>query len=164
MRKTNTSKDINPDPITGEPGSHPVGTGVGAAAGGLAAGAALGAVGGPIGAALGAVAGAVAGGFGGKAVAESYDPTAEDAYWRQNYASRPYYKAETSYDEYRPAYKLGWETRSRYADESFEEIEPELERDWSNSGSNLTWDRAKHGVRDAWDRVSGSATGSKKPR
>ena len=40
-------KDLNEDPITGEPGSHPVGTGLGAA-GGAAAGAALGtAVGGP---------------------------------------------------------------------------------------------------------------------
>ena len=33
-------KDLNEDPITGEPGSHPVGTGLGAA-GGAAAGAAL---------------------------------------------------------------------------------------------------------------------------
>ena len=33
--------DPNPDPITGAPGSHPVGTGIGAA-GGAAAGVALG--------------------------------------------------------------------------------------------------------------------------
>lgn len=165
MKKNNLSRDTNPDPITGQPGSHPVEAGVGAAAGGLAAGAALGAVAGPIGAAVGAVAGAVAGGYCGKAVAETYDPTAEDAYWRQNYSSRPYYQADTSYDEYRPAYQYGWETRSRYADARFDDVEADLERDWANSqgSSSLTWERAKHGVRDAWERLGGSST-SRKPR
>src|SRR5438105_822724 len=42
-----TSTDANRDPITGEPGAHPVGTGVGTAAGGAAAGAAGGAAAGP---------------------------------------------------------------------------------------------------------------------
>ena len=77
--------DANRDPITGTPGAHPVGTGVGAA-GGAAAGAAIGAIGGPIGAAVGLVAGAVAGGLAGKGVAETIDPTVEDAYWRKNYS------------------------------------------------------------------------------
>ena len=45
---TNETRDMNRDPITGEPGSHPVGTGVGAA-GGAAAGAVVGSVFGPIG-------------------------------------------------------------------------------------------------------------------
>ncbi|MGI8980675.1 MAG: hypothetical protein ACR2FY_15725 [Pirellulaceae bacterium] len=167
MRKTETSRDSNPDPITGAPGSHPVGAGVGAAAGGLAAGAALGAVAGPIGAVVGAVAGGIAGGYGGKAVGESIDPTAEDAYWRQNHTSRPYFQAGTSYDEYRPAYQYGWETRGRYAEESFESVEPDLERDWQTSrgNSSLTWDRAKLAVRDAWDRTGNAVSGgSKKPR
>ena len=35
-------RDANRDPITNEPGAHPVGTGVGAALGGAAAGAAAG--------------------------------------------------------------------------------------------------------------------------
>jgi len=56
------------DPITGAPGSHPVGTGVGAAAGGVAAGAAVGAVAGPVGAVVGAAIGAVVGGLAGKAI------------------------------------------------------------------------------------------------
>ena len=69
-------KDLNEDPITGEPGSHPVGTGLGAA-GGAAAGAALGtAVGGPIGTVVGGIIGAVTGGLAGKDVAENLDPTA----------------------------------------------------------------------------------------
>ncbi len=67
-------QDANRDPLTGEPGSHPVGTGVGALGAG-AAGGAIGAVGGPIGAGIGAAVGAVIGGLGGKAAAEHFDPT-----------------------------------------------------------------------------------------
>ena len=38
--KHHPERDANLDPITHEPGAHPVGTGLGAAAGGMAAGAA----------------------------------------------------------------------------------------------------------------------------
>jgi hypothetical protein len=78
------------DPLSGEVGAHPVGVGIGAAAGGMAFGAAVGTVAGPLGMAVGALVGAVAGGLAGKGVAEAIDPTAEDAYWRANYASRAY--------------------------------------------------------------------------
>jgi uncharacterized protein (TIGR02271 family) len=80
MTKKPKSYDDNPenrDPITKEPGAHPIGTGVGAAAAG-AAGAAVGSVAGPVGTAVGATAGAVVGGLGGKAVAESFNPTTGD--------------------------------------------------------------------------------------
>src|SRR3954453_470663 len=97
-KTTKRSRDTNPDPITGEPGSHPVGTGIGAAVTGAAAGVAGGAIGGPVGAAVGAVVGAVAGGYAGKAVEEEIDPTAEDAYWRSNYRNRPYIAQGTTYD------------------------------------------------------------------
>lgn len=40
----NEKRDANRDPITGEAGSHPIGTGLGAVAGGMAAGAAAGTV------------------------------------------------------------------------------------------------------------------------
>jgi len=42
-----------PDPITGEPGAHPIGTEIGATGGALA-GAAIGALGGPVGMTAGA--------------------------------------------------------------------------------------------------------------
>src|SRR5688500_9027784 len=79
-------ESANPDPITGAPGSHPVGTGIGAA-GGAATGAAVGSLGGPIGAMVGGVAGAVVGGLIGKGVGEAVDPS-EDAYWRETHSSR----------------------------------------------------------------------------
>src|SRR3984957_12517144 len=117
--------DANRDPISGEPGAHPVGTGVGAAAAGAAAGATGGLIAGPAGAAVGAVVGAVAGGLAGKGVAESIDPTVEDTYWRGHYAERPYFDKSTSYEVYRPAYQYGGERRSKYASRSFDDAEPE---------------------------------------
>jgi uncharacterized protein (TIGR02271 family) len=154
---TNRGKDSNPDPITGAPGSHPVGTGVGAAGGG-AAGAAIGtAVAGPIGTAVGAVVGAVAGGLAGKGAAEAIDPTAEDAYWRENYKTRPYVSGNTRYDEVAPAYRFGWEARQKHQGKKFEEVEPNLRQDWektrATAKSNLTWDKAGAAARDAWNRV-----------
>ena len=97
---TRNDPDRNPDPITGAPGAHPIGTGVGAAGGG-AAGAAIGAaVSGPafpVGAAIGAVVGAIAGGLAGKGAAEAVNPTSEDEYWREAHRSRPYYEPSFSY-------------------------------------------------------------------
>jgi phage tail tape-measure protein len=148
--------DENRDPISGEPGAHPLGTGIGAVAAGAAAGAAGGAVGGPVGLVAGTVIGAVAGGLGGKAIAESFDPTVEDAYWRENYRDRPYAESSLDYDHYRPAYQYGWEARSLYSDKSWEEIESALEESWARrrGSSSLDWKQARQASRDAWDRVS----------
>lgn len=163
VTKNNQSidRDNNPDPITGAPGSHPVGVGVGAALGGAAAGAAAGAVAGPVGAVAGAVIGGVAGGYAGKAGAEAIDPTTEDDYWRENYRTRPYYTERSAYEEYQPAYRYGWESRSKYPGKSFDDVEPELERGWSQSNpkSSMTWVNAKQAVRDAWDRVEQAMPG-----
>ena len=148
-----TDHDSNPDPITGAPGSHPVGTGLGAVGAG-AAGAAIGSMVGPVGTVVGAVAGAVVGGLAGKAAAESIDPTVEDTYWRENYRDRTY-TSGTDYDTWQPAYRYGWESRGRYADRRFDEVEPELQKNWNTTKakSSLGWDKARHAARDAWDRV-----------
>jgi hypothetical protein len=156
MTNENTNpraKGRNEDPITGEPGAHPVGVGVGAAAGGAATGAAVGSVTGPIGTAVGTAAGAVIGGLAGKAVAEQIDPTAADVYWNEQYASRPYYAKGMTYDDYRPAYHYGFVARSRYPGRRFDEIEPDLGAAWDKTKgqSRLEWDKAKQATRDAWE-------------
>jgi|EndMetStandDraft_5_1072996.scaffolds.fasta_scaffold61691_2 hypothetical protein len=147
--------DANRDPITGEPGAHPVGAGVGAALGGAAAGAAAGAVAGPVGAVVGAIAGGVGGGLAGKATAEAIDPTAENEYWEQNYSARPYYDEELPYDEYAPAYRTGWEARQLYPDAAFDDVQSDVEAHWdkTRAKSKLDWERAQPAVRDAWDRI-----------
>ena len=150
--------DANRDPISGAPGAHPVGTGLGAAAGGAAAGAAAGTVAGPVGTLLGAAAGAIAGGLAGKGVAEMIDPTVEEAYWKENYSSRPYVTGNATFDDYGPAYRYGVDTYKRFEGRTFEQAEPELRRDWErNRGrSRLTWDDAQHATRDSWQRLSDS--------
>ncbi|HET7730163.1 MAG TPA: hypothetical protein VFK48_09035 [Usitatibacter sp.] len=156
MNRNEERKDANRDPITGAPGSHPVGTGLGAAAGGVAAGAAVGSVAGPVGTAIGAAVGAVVGGLAGKGVAEMIDPTVEEAYWRENYTSRPYVTSGASFDDYGPAYSYGVDNYARYPGRSFDEVEPELSREWQRAKgrSSLTWEHAKHAARDSWQRVS----------
>jgi hypothetical protein len=157
----NRDKDTNPDPITGAPGSHPVGVGVGAAGAG-AAGAAVGtAVGGPVGGAVGAVIGAVAGGLAGKAVGEAVDPTVEDAYWREHHRDQPFAK-DRSYDDYAPAYRVGYEGYREGA--RYEDIEDDLRSKYeitsapipetAGTRARLRWEEARQATRAAWDRVA----------
>jgi hypothetical protein len=143
--------------------SKPAATGVGAVlggaaggvAGGAAAGAAVGGMTGPVGAAVGAVVGAVAGAVAGRTVAKA-DPAVEDAYWRDNYSTRPYIANNSTYDDYGPAYRYGVDEYSRNPNRSFDDSEAELGTGWSGArgGSKLEWEHAKHASRDAWQRVS----------
>lgn len=149
-------KQANRDPITGAPGAHPVGTGIGAAVGGIAAGAAAGTVAaGPVGTVVGAAIGAVVGGLGGKAIAEHYDPTVEEAYWRESYEREPYYQTGLGYEDYAPAYRLGGESRGKYGDKRFVDVEDDLaaEYDARRGASRLDWDAARPATRAAWDRI-----------
>jgi len=151
-----TDGSANRDPISGARGAHPVGTGLGAAAGGIAAGAAAGAIAGPAGAIAGAVVGAVVGGLAGKGVAELVDPTVEDAYWRETYATRPYVSAGATYDDYGPAYRYGVDTYPQYHGRSFDDVEPDLRRNWEErrGTSQLSWENARDATRDSWERLS----------
>jgi uncharacterized protein (TIGR02271 family) len=147
--------DANRDPISGETGAHPVGTGVGAAGAGAIGMAIGGVIGGPIGAVIGSAIGAVAGGLGGKSAAEAINPTSEEDYWSHNYASRPYVEPTKTYQDYQPAYRTGYEGYSRYADadKPYEEVEPELQHDYETNyaaASKLPWEAAKPAARDAY--------------
>ncbi len=152
-----TKKDLNADIITGEPGSHPVGTGVGGI-GGAAAGAAIGTMAGPLGTLIGGAIGAIVGGGVGHAAAEAIDPTREEAYWRAEYANANYYKEGQDFDrDLHPAYAVGYANRARYpADARFEDHENDLQHSWNEvkGDSNLAWDDARMASRDAWNRVN----------
>jgi hypothetical protein len=146
-------------PVAKEEKKKAAGTGAvvggvaGGVAGGAAAGAAVGGMTGPVGAAVGAVAGAVIGAVAGRSM--KADPKAEDKYWRENYTSRPYVSDGSKYEDYGPAYSHGVNAYTRSPDRQFDEMEPELRTDWSNTrgNSSLEWDHAKHASRDAWQRV-----------
>jgi len=145
----------NRDPLTGEPGSHPVGVGAGTTAGVLT-GAAIGSLGGPIGTAIGAIVGGIAGAGVGKGVAESVNPTNELEYWKSTYPSRPYATAGT-FDDYEPAYRavIDREPASLVATR-FEDAEAGYRQTYErNRGtSKLDWSVAKQASRDAWERLA----------
>ena len=94
------------------------------------------------------------GGAGGRAIAEMLDPAGEEAYWRENFATQPYYETGLTYDDYHPGYRTGWEGRARYEGRSFDEVERDLEADYERHrrGSRLGWSRNRHAARAAWDR------------
>lgn len=145
--------DANRDPITGQPGSHPVGTGVGAAGGG-AAGAAIGAVGGPLGALIGGTIGAIAGGAAGHAVGERVDPTYDDGVFREHHRGASWGGGDETYDRYRPAYQYGWTARRRTLGTGWDDWDSRMEQEWNTLGDrgDLTWAEAQPAARSAWDR------------
>jgi len=159
-RGLDPTPDSNPDPITGEKGSHPIGVAAGGA-GGAGTGAVIGGVvGGPVGAAVGAAIGAVAGGLAGKGVAEVLDPTVEEAYWRDEYQNRPYFKKGTSYETYQPYYKYGYESASRpeFRGRKYEDVEPQLESEWKEhrGSAQSEFKEFKGATRDAYERAASS--------
>lgn len=158
--------DDNPDPINGQPGAHPIGTGVGAASAGTIGAAFGGAVGGPVGAVVGAAVGAVAGGLLGKNAAEVLNPTVEEDYWRTHYTTRPYVTTGQRYEDYQPAYRTGYEGYHRYAGtgKRYDDVEPELQRDYeTRHRGGLAWEKAKHATRDAWHRVESAPSPHAQP-
>jgi hypothetical protein len=85
------------------------------------------------------------------------DWTTEDAYWRSNFASRPYAQADRGYDAYQPGYRYGFESAKRYPGRKWNEVESDLRTGWDRyeHRAQSAWENIKDAVRDAWDRVAG---------
>jgi hypothetical protein len=83
------------------------------------------------------------------------NPTAEDAYWRRAFQDEPYYQRELGYDDYSPAYRVGY-TGPLRREGSFHELEEQLQLDWERvkGRSRLSWPQARVAVRAAWVRVA----------
>jgi hypothetical protein len=84
----------------------------------------------------------------------------EDTYWRSNFSSRPYARADRGYEYYQPGYRYGFESATRYAARQWNEVESDLRRGWDKyeHRAQSTWENIKDAVRDAWDRVRGRHT------
>ncbi len=151
-------------PRANSPHSHDLGAGLGAAGGG-AVGAALGSLVGPVGTLVGSVVGAVAGGIAGEGVADVANPGAEDEYWREAHAGRPYVAPGTPYETYRDAYRFGWEAQERHSGRRFDEVEVDLRREWQESGAEdaLEWSLARFAARDAWERLAQRSPRARRP-
>jgi hypothetical protein len=83
------------------------------------------------------------------------NPTAEDAYWRRVFQDEPYYEAPMAFDDYSPAYRVGY-TGPLRREGSFHTLEEQLRQDWDavKGRSRLTWPQARVAIRAAWDRVA----------
>lgn len=165
MTNRTINRDVNPDdrsdanldPISGEVGAHPLGTGVGAAGAGTVGTVIGGAVGGPVGAVVGAAIGSIVGGLAGKNVAEQANPSFEETDWEETYTSSTYIDSNRTYEDYQPAYLTGYEGYNRYGQSgrTYGEVETDLKRDYqANQTGGLPWEQAKDAVKDAWDRAS----------
>lgn len=98
-------------------------------------------------------------------------PEQQASYWREQYRHEPYVSKSEKYDDYAPAYRIGYEGRSQYAGQRFDDVENDLRRDWENtrgSSSKLGWDKASQACRAAWDRADQfsavSAQSDRQPR
>jgi hypothetical protein len=133
---------------------HSIGAGTGAAAG-ATAGALVGAAAGPIGAAIGGLIGGIGGAKAGDSLAELVNPTEYDAHWQSEYKSRPYYNKDRDWNDYAPAYGLGYHAKGSNLDRRYEDVDNDLENNWDEAkgDSRLEWEEAKHAVRDGWRYV-----------
>ena len=88
----------------------------------------------------------------------------EDNYWNENFSSRPYSLGPDYYDQFRPAYRYGFESAHRHANRPWDEVEPELRRDWDRyehgGRDRSAWETIKDAVRDAFDRARRTPPGT----
>jgi hypothetical protein len=90
----------------------------------------------------------------GKAPAAQLDPASEELYWREHHASEPYFDRNFAFEDYLPAWRVGWEGRGRHAGRKFEDVEDDLKAEfhWNRGSSRLLWDQARAAARAAFER------------
>jgi len=139
---------------------HDVGKGTGAVAGAVTGGA-IGSAAGPVGTVAGAVVGGIAGYAAGGAIAETVNPEEYENHFRESYSAAPYYSDRYKWDDYQPAYQYGYNRYGEYKGQRFEDVEPQLQRDWDSSRgqSKMAWNDAKGAVRDGWHYIERAVPG-----
>ncbi|MBI2770977.1 MAG: hypothetical protein HYX47_15240 [Burkholderiales bacterium] len=84
----------------------------------------------------------------------SYNAGAEDRHWAQAHWKEPYFRADYDYEDYAPAYCVGYSGCAQYGG-PFDEAETSLCANWLRikGDSRLSWDEARPAVRAAWLRI-----------
>lgn len=82
----------------------------------------------------------------------------EDLYWASNYWREPYYRADYDYEDYAPAYCVGYSGCAQYGG-TFDESEKSLCANFARikGDSRLSWQEALEPIRSAWNRVDVAA-------
>jgi hypothetical protein len=80
----------------------------------------------------------------------------EDLYWSNVFRREHYYTAGLDYDDYAPAYCVGYVGHVQYGG-NFEDAEKSLCANWERikGDSRLSLDAALMAMRAAWDRMAG---------
>jgi hypothetical protein len=88
-------------------------------------------------------------------VAGRVDPGQEDTYWEREYFREQYYSPGLDYEDYAPAYCVGYIGYAQYGGE-FEEAEKSLCANWVRikGDSRLTIEQAMPAMRAAWNRMA----------
>jgi uncharacterized protein (TIGR02271 family) len=68
--------------------------------------------------------------------------------WQAHYGN-----SATRWEDVEPVYRYGHELRGRpeYRGRRWDELEPDFRRGWEQRSPNTPWDRAREGIRDAWE-------------
>ncbi len=85
---------------------------------------------------------------------EALNPSAEERFWSEAFATEPYVMEGYTLDDYRPAYRLGFEGYGQHPGKTFEDAESRLQDDYAGvrGNSRLGWEDARHAARAAWQR------------
>ena len=83
------------------------------------------------------------------------DPQAHDSYWQAVYWGEAYYRRECEYEDYAPAYCVGYIGYAQYGG-CFDDAEKSLGANWFRikGDSRLTLDEALQAIRAAWDHAA----------
>lgn len=83
------------------------------------------------------------------------DAQAEDAYWRRTFWRERYYSAGLDYEDYAPAYCVGYIGYAQYGGD-YDDAERSLWANWERikGDSRLSMDQARQAMRAAWDRMA----------
>ncbi|MBC7602269.1 MAG: hypothetical protein H7255_06350 [Ramlibacter sp.] len=88
-------------------------------------------------------------------VAGRVNPQLEDMYWEDAFAGEAYYCAGLTFEDYAPAYCVGYIGYAQYGG-SFDEAEKSLCSNWLRikGDSRLSYEEALPAIRAAWDRMA----------
>jgi hypothetical protein len=83
-----------------------------------------------------------------------YSAQVEDLYWSENFWKEPYFHADYDYEDYAPAYCVGYSGCAQYGGR-FEDSEKSLCSNFVRirGDSRLSWEEAREPIRAAWMRV-----------
>lgn len=90
----------------------------------------------------------------GEPAAQATQESLQDAFWHDHYHLQPDYVSGRGYDQYRPAYELGWKAAVQYPGD-MGTVLPVLEARWPEvkGTSLLAWRQVSSAVQAAWQRM-----------